>query len=542
MSARNNSNSGATNLPLKVRLSFSLGALVVVLLGAVGSTLVTVQAQKADGLIINLAGRQRMLTQKYTKESYAQLSVQLAGAAEGSELASKARGARGKTGELFAITLKALRDGGSTWKNLDLSGPVQVPPTKNSEIVARLDEVQAKWENLNKSVDQMLAQDGEAPVEEREKAVAAVLGNSVAALKVMNSAVQMYQADSDARIRTLTYMQYGGIVAALLAFAVSIVYVTRRVTGPLENVILEMNQGAAQLADASDSVAQSSTDMASRASDQAARLEEATASVEVLSSIATTNLDASNEVVGLTGEVQGAADSGRTSMESMQVAMEHISKSAKDTAQIIQTIDEIAFQTNLLALNAAVEAARAGDAGKGFAVVAEEVRNLAQRSAEAARNSSSLLVESANNVTAGEEATGEVVTVFDRIVDGISQVNIRVHDITKASGRQNGELVGIKDAMSHLDELTQSGAATSEESAASAEELSAQAREIENVVRTLVTIAGAEVNSNTRSAAPMRPVPVATPMPAASRAKPTAPVTQSNDFVIPLEEDEFIEI
>lgn len=545
MSVFSSSSSDSANLPLKLRLGFALGALVVVLLGAVGSTLITVRAQKADGLIINLAGRQRMLTQKYTKESYAQLSIQLAGGAEDSELVGKTSAARDKTAELFEKTLKALRDGGSTWKSLDLSGPVQVPATKNSEIVARLEEVQTKWADLNQSVDQMLSQDSDIPVAEREAAVAAVLGKSVAALKVMNSAVQMYQADSDARVKTLTLMQYGGIVLALLAFAVSVGYVVRRVTNPLEQVILEMNQGSGQLADASDSVAQSSTDMAERASDQAARLEEATASVEVLSSIAATNLAASNEVVDLTAEVQSAADSGRTSMEGMQVAMEHISKSAKDTAQIIQTIDEIAFQTNLLALNAAVEAARAGDAGKGFAVVAEEVRNLAQRSAAAARNSTSMLVESADNVAAGEQATTEVVAIFDQIVDGVSQVNSRVHDITEASDRQNKELRGIKDAMGHLDELTQSGAATSEESAASAEQLSAQAREIENVVRTLVAIAGANCDSGSRASAPAAysgPVYASAPMPAASWSASTKPALPSGDMVIPLAEDELIEI
>jgi len=286
--------------------------------------------------------------------------------------------------------------------------------------------------------------------------------------------------------------------------------------------------------------------MAERASDQAARLEEAAASMEILSGITTANLKSTREVQGLTGDVHNASTEGRTAINTLQEAMVQIRVSAHDTAQIINTIDEIAFQTNLLALNAAVEAARAGEAGKGFAVVAEEVRNLAQRSAEAAGNSKSLLETSVANVGAGEVATSSVESVFDTIVKGIDEVNQQVSEITTASSKQSGELQEIREAVTRLDQLTQDGAANAEESAASAEELSAMAREIDFSVRTLSNVMGTESQQSYQIAAAGNASPRRQPVASRSAAAAPRPMQSVQDFshpeVMMLEEDEMIEL
>lgn len=177
-------------------------------------------------------------------------------------------------------------------------------------------------------------------------------------------------------------------------------------------------------------------------------------------------------------EVKKATDLGRSAMSGMTDAINQIMNSADETSKIIKTIDEIAFQTNLLALNAAVEAARAGDAGKGFAVVAEEVRNLAQRSAEAAKNSTTLISDSTANAKNGVNVTAQMSETLDRIVTGISQVTELVEKVSSASDDQADGVNKINQVMVQMDDNTQNNAAKAEESASSSEELSAQVVEL----------------------------------------------------------------
>jgi methyl-accepting chemotaxis protein len=174
----------------------------------------------------------------------------------------------------------------------------------------------------------------------------------------------------------------------------------------------------------------------------------------------------------------------------MADAIQRIKASSDDTARIIKTIDEIAFQTNLLALNAAVEAARAGDAGKGFAVVAEEVRNLAQRSAEAAKNTAALIVESQQNAADGVNVSTEVASTLNQIVDGIVRMNELVNGVSTASEEQARGAEEVNRAVEQMDKLTQTNAASAEESASASEELSAQAKELRDMVNVLVAVVG----------------------------------------------------
>jgi methyl-accepting chemotaxis protein len=172
------------------------------------------------------------------------------------------------------------------------------------------------------------------------------------------------------------------------------------------------------------------------------------------------------------------------SMRQLSEAIEKIKLSSDNTAKIVKTIDEIAFQTNLLALNAAVEAARAGDAGKGFAVVAEEVRNLAMRSAEAAKNTANLIEGSVKDAEAGVTINQEVLANLQEINENVNKVSEVMNGITSGTEQQREAINQVNHAVEQVNQITQQVAASSEESAASAEELMAQCDEMLSMVKT----------------------------------------------------------
>ena len=169
-------------------------------------------------------------------------------------------------------------------------------------------------------------------------------------------------------------------------------------------------------------------------------------------------------------------------MRELVGAMDGIRTSSERIASIIRVIDEIAFQTNLLALNAAVEAARAGDAGRGFAVVAQEVRSLAMRAAEAARDTAALIEESGNRAESGVRLVGDVETAFGRIVGGSREVAELLGEISRASRDQSDAIKHVSGSMQEIDQTTQANAAASEELAAAASETSDQVGQIRGTI------------------------------------------------------------
>ena len=276
----------------------------------------------------------------------------------------------------------------------------------------------------------------------------------------------------------------GGVLFAMFLA----VLITRSITKPINNVIAGLTQGSEQVTAASTQVAQSSQSMAQGASEQASSLEETSASLEEMASMTRQNAENAGQANGLMEETKQIVTRGATAMSRMVAAINDIKKSSDETAKILKTIDEIAFQTNLLALNAAVEAARAGDAGKGFAVVAEEVRNLAQRSAEAAKNTAVLIEGAQHNADNGVVVSNEVAQILNAITDSSRKVAQLISEVSAASQEQSQGIEQINTAVSQMDQVTQSNAANSEEAASASEELSAQARELNDMVGVLTMI------------------------------------------------------
>jgi methyl-accepting chemotaxis protein len=250
----------------------------------------------------------------------------------------------------------------------------------------------------------------------------------------------------------------------------------------LDDGLMSVSSSAEQVNQAAGQISSGSQTLAQGASEQASTLEEVSSNLQEISSMTRQNAANSNEARSLSDSAQQSTKVGVTNMKRLTSAVEKIKTSSDSTAKIVKTIEEIAFQTNLLALNAAVEAARAGDAGKGFAVVAEEVRNLAMRSAEAAKNTAELIEEAVLNTNEGVKLNSEVMANLEEINVQIERVNVVVSEIAAASEQQNQGVAQINAAIDQMNIVTQQTAANSEQSASGAEELAGQSQEMLNLI------------------------------------------------------------
>jgi methyl-accepting chemotaxis protein len=248
---------------------------------------------------------------------------------------------------------------------------------------------------------------------------------------------------------------------------------------------------------ASSQVSSASQTLADGSSQQASSLEESSASLEEMAAMTKRNAENARKAHELTKEARMAADKGVGDMQTMANAMNAIKVSSDGIAKIIKTIDEIAFQTNILALNAAVEGARAGEAGMGFAVVADEVRNLSQRCAEAAKETAGKIEGAIVKTGQGVEISSKVATVLNEIVSKVRQVDELVTEVAGASSEQTDGIAQINVAVSQVDKVTQSNAATAEESAAAAQELNAQAEVMKQSVAELLQLVGGKTETAT---------------------------------------------
>jgi methyl-accepting chemotaxis protein len=300
---------------------------------------------------------------------------------------------------------------------------------------------------------------------------------------------------STAQKRSFSIIVIGVIGLVFSAgFAFFIVRGTNRV---LKQVAAALNDASNNVASAAGEVSSASQSLAEGASAQAASLEETSASMEEINSQSKRNAEYAEDARTLAKDTYQSTEQGARQMQEMASAMNDIKTSSDNIAKIIGTIDEIAFQTNILALNAAVEAARGGEAGAGFAVVAEEVRNLAQRSAKAARETADKIDYSIQKSAKGVELSSKVSQRLNEIAGKTKRMNDLVDEIATASRQQTEGVVQIGTALTQMDRITQGNAAGAEETASSAQELNNQSETMLKNVRDLLRLVENDKNSET---------------------------------------------
>jgi methyl-accepting chemotaxis protein/methyl-accepting chemotaxis protein-1 (serine sensor receptor) len=296
------------------------------------------------------------------------------------------------------------------------------------------------------------------------------------------AAVETRNASS--RLIALTLLAICAVVGLIA------IVMVRGVTRDVRQAAGQLAEGADQVASAAVQVSAASQSLAQGSSEQAASLEETSSSTEEINSMAHKNTENSRAVADLMVQAKQIVAQTNQSLEQTVVAMAEINTQGSQISKVIKVIDEIAFQTNILALNAAVEAARAGEAGMGFAVVADEVRNLAQRCAQAAKDTAVLIEGSIAKSKDGKVKVDQVAEAMQAIIESAAKVKTLVDEVHLGSQEQSRGIEQIAKAVAQMEQVTQKNAANAEESASASEELSGQAETMKGIVERLQAMVG----------------------------------------------------
>lgn len=524
---------------LKAKILLLVGVFVLMTAGIVGKTFITIAGQEDDGVILNVAGKQRMLIQKMMKE----FNLVMNDTGEDEAAFEKMKVVLQETTRLFGKNLNGLLLGD---KEQGLP-PATIKDFKDK--LVKVNEIWSKFEEVfkkgfaegffdeeqkffNENEKFLRQETGEAvnifvkasknKVLQLKKVqtfflVFILIGltllllwffkNILTPIKNVNHMIQeLDHGNLSQRLKMKKTDEIGQMAGVIDNFADNLQFevlaafqklsegdFTFKAKGvikePLEkankslnDLMFNMEKAGEQIVTVSNEVSDSSQSLSQGATEQASSLEEITSSVEEMGSQTKQNAENATSANQLAVQARDAAEKGNGQMQGMVKAMEEINESSRNIFRIMKVIDEIAFQTNLLALNAAVEAARAGKHGKGFAVVADEVRNLAARSAKAAKETADLIEGSIKKVENGSGIANETAKALSEIVAVVAKVTNLVGEIAAASNEQAQGISQINQSLEQIDKVTQQTAAHAEESASAAEELASQASQFRGML------------------------------------------------------------
>jgi methyl-accepting chemotaxis protein/methyl-accepting chemotaxis protein-1 (serine sensor receptor) len=360
-----------------------------------------------------------------------------------------------------------------------------------------LAEVRRNWQQWMNGFQPWREKLRQGAVEEASAQLDAMAALADRADDVMESFTEQVMASSKASnetsdaVVTRSLWAASGMTALMLAVLGVSLLIVRGVNRTLREAIAELNGGAAQVAQAAAQVSSSSQSLAQGSSEQAAAVEQTSATIEQVRGASGANREKAVSAAELVAQSQRRINEAGEALRQMLSSMAGIHEQSQKISKIIQVIDEIAFQTNILALNAAVEAARAGEAGMGFAVVADEVRNLAQRCAQAARDTSALIEETISKASDGKHKVDLVATAVEGVTGMSAKVAELVSEVSQGSQEQTAGIEQAARALKQIEMVTQSAASSAEESASAAEELTAQSQALRGVVARLTEMVGA---------------------------------------------------
>jgi methyl-accepting chemotaxis protein len=381
------------------------------------------------------------------------------------------------------------------WYYSDDRKKAEVEIPEISELLRQIEEPHRKLHNSAKELEKILKKGKEFRKEaiayygtetsENLRSVQKILREISPMVEKHVMEVRKTASVHEAFIKRIALIGMG--VGTLIAVGLGIFF-SISITRPIHKVVEGLADGAEQVALASAQVSSAGQSLAEGASEQAAGLEETSSSMEEMASMTKQNADNAQQAKTMMAETLQIVAEVNKDMQSLGKAVVEITKSSEETSKIIKTIEEIAFQTNLLALNAAVEAARAGEAGAGFAVVAGEVRNLAMRAAEAAKNTGNLIEDTIKSVKGGHELTLVTQEAFKKNVEISAKIGKLVEEIAAASQEQAQGIGQVNKAAAEMDKVVQQNVANAEESASAAEEMNAQAEQLRGFVWELVAL------------------------------------------------------
>ena len=493
---------------IRIKALTAFGLLLATTAALVLGAIYFLGAQEADGAVVNVAGRQRMLSQKMTKEAL-MLAADFGQPAEvKKQLAASV--------ELFEQGMTGLIDG-------DAAAGL---PAAEGAVAAQLALVQGLWRDLRPSLTQIL-QDRPDAARIRQATHALVQGN-LGLLAEMNKAVDMLAERARGKVVLLKMLMLLGLGLSCAVFALAWLMTERGVIGQLGRLVAAVEQlrsgdlrptahqfsgrdeiahvgaaleslrvawadiargifeGAARVDNAAAEINSGNQDLADRTSGQAAAVEQTASTIEQMTTTVRKNAENATKANDLAQKTTRIATDGGQSAARTAQAMAEVNVSSQKIKEITSVVNEIAFQTNLLALNAAVEAARAGEAGRGFAVVAGEVRNLAGRSAAAAKEIQGLIGESAQKVEQGVRLARENAELLEAILDNVRDVGETVAEISAASHEQALGIEEVNKAVGQMDQAVQQNAALVEQAAASSADMAAAAQELRRQARLFV--------------------------------------------------------